>query len=127
MCHLTGMILGRKRRSASELDTLRSIFREVLVSSRSLGPHASGAGWVNRDGNFAIFKEPVTAEKLVEKPKFRDLLAGVDSSTTVILGHARFRTRGDPRDNANNHPILALEALGTCYAQSELMLSQEAI
>jgi len=33
--------------------------------------------------------------------------------TTVLLGHTRWRTRGDERINRNNHPIRAGDVIGT--------------
>ena len=113
MCHLSGIILGKKRRRADERRDLLSIFRDVLVASGPLGPHATGAGWVNRDGEFAIFKAPVRAEELVGMSEFDELVSSVDNTTTVVMGHSRYRTRGDERNNANNHPLFGNGILGT--------------
>ena len=113
MCHLSGIILGRKMRRVAEREMLVSILRDVLVASGPLGPHATGAGWVKRSGEFAIYKDAVTAEKLVSMPEFDELVSSVDNTTTVLLGHARYRTRGDERNNANNHPLVANSVVGT--------------
>jgi hypothetical protein len=39
--------------------------------------------------------------------------AGLDNRATLLLGHTRWRTRGDERVNSNNHPIRAGEVIGT--------------
>ena len=44
---------------------------------------------------------------------FHEVLGGVDNRTTLLLGHTRWRTRGDEQVNENNHPIRAGDILGT--------------
>ncbi len=42
-----------------------------------------------------------------------DALTEVDDRTTVLMGHTRWRTRGDEANNLNNHPIRAGDVIGT--------------
>ncbi|MBP7906254.1 MAG: hypothetical protein KA099_13135 [Alphaproteobacteria bacterium] len=44
---------------------------------------------------------------------FHEDLAGINNRATLLLGHTRWRTRGDERVNSNNHPIRAGEVIGT--------------
>ena len=44
---------------------------------------------------------------------FHEVLGGVDNRATLLLGHTRWRTRGDENVNENNHPIRAGDILGT--------------
>ena len=113
MCGLAGLILGKKRRRAEERDLLTWQFTRLLVMSEGLGPHATGVAWLNRDGEHALFKRPMRASQLVVDKAFHEVLGAVDNRTTLIMGHARWRTRGDERNNRNNHPIVASGVLGT--------------
>ena len=113
MCGQTGMILGEKRRRADEREHLVWLFTELLVMSEPRGPHATGVAWLNRDGDHQLFKRPVRATQFVTDKAFHEILAGVDNRTTLLLGHTRWRTRGDEQVNGNNHPIRAGDILGT--------------
>ncbi len=113
MCGQAGIILGRKRRRAEERDYLAWLFTELLVMSEKRGPHATGVAWLNRDGQYRLFKRPGRATQFVTDKAFHEILAGVDNRTTLVLGHTRWRTRGDEQVNENNHPIRAGDILGT--------------
>jgi amidophosphoribosyltransferase len=113
MCGLAGLILGERQRTAAELKHLTSLFTRLLVISRQRGPHATGVAWLNHDGQHRLFKRPMPAEEFVEHKSYPLVLAGVDSRTTVLLGHTRWRTRGDEHINRNNHPIRAGHVIGT--------------
>ncbi len=113
MCGQAGIILGQKRRRAEERDYLAWLFTELLVMSERRGPHATGVAWLNRDGDHQLFKRPVRATQFVTDKAFHEVLAGVDNRTTLVLGHTRWRTRGDEQVNGNNHPIRAGDILGT--------------
>src|SRR5689334_5888473 len=102
MCGLAGLVLGERPRSAAELEHLTSLFTRLLVISRRRGPHATGVAWLNRDGEYRLFKRPLPAEEFVEHKLYPLVLAGVDNRTTVVLGHTCWRTRGDEQINRNN-------------------------
>ena len=51
--------------------------------------------------------------RFVTDKAFHEVLGGVDNRTTLLLGHTRWRTRGDEQVNENNHPIRAGDILGT--------------
>jgi glucosamine 6-phosphate synthetase-like amidotransferase/phosphosugar isomerase protein len=124
MCGLAGIIFGERERSTDEVQHLTQLFTRLLVISRQRGPHATGVAWINRDGAHRLLKRPMPAEQFVEHKAFPQLLAGVDSRTTLLLGHTRWRTRGDEHVNRNNHPIRAGEVVGihngTIYNADEL-------
>ena len=113
MCGQVGVIFGRKRRRAEEREHLARLFTRLLLLSEELGPHATGAAWLNRDGEYHLFKRPLTATQFINDKGFGELLAGIDNRTTVLLGHTRWRTRGDEQVNQNNHPIRAGKVIGT--------------
>lgn len=112
MCGLAGVILGENPRTGRELKRLADIFTRLLKASEPRGPHATGAAWVNTDGEYGLFKQPMPASKFVNRPEYARLLAGFDERVTVLMGHARWRTCGDERNNANNHPVLVGDVIG---------------
>ena len=113
MCGLAGVIFGKKRRRAEEREYLAWLFTRLLVISECRGPHATGIAWLNRDGEHRLFKRPVPAGQFVTDKAYHKALAGIDNRTTLLLGHTRWRTRGNERINCNNHPIRAGAIIGT--------------
>lgn len=119
MCNQVGIVLGRKKRRAGEREYLKEVFTRLLVLSEPRGPHATGLAWVNDDGEHRIFKAPLPASLFIHEKSYRETLDGLHNGTTVLMGHARWPTRGDARNNLNNHPIRALDCIGT--AQGTLL------
>jgi glucosamine 6-phosphate synthetase-like amidotransferase/phosphosugar isomerase protein len=113
MCGQVGVIFGRKRRRAAEHEHLAQLFTRLLLLSEERGPHATGAAWLNLDGEHRLFKRPVAATQFINDKAFIELIAGIDNRTTVLLGHTRWRTLGDEQVNQNNHPIRAGKVIGT--------------
>jgi amidophosphoribosyltransferase len=113
MCRLMGVILGEKSRRRAELDRLAEIFTYLLVSGESGGPHATGAMWMNGDGEYELSKRPTPASEFIDTPDYARLIAGITSRTTVIMGHTRWRTRGSEQNNANNQPVSTPD--GACF------------
>jgi len=105
MCGLTGVILGRKRRTRDELVTIRTLFTGMLLLNQRRGHHATGIAVLRKDGAAAVFKRPVAACSLIQAENYWHTLQ-LDNAVTVILGHTRYKTQGSERNNANNHPIL---------------------
>ncbi len=52
------------------------------------------------------------AHELVYEKPFQELLGQVDNETTILMGHTRWRTRGNEFNNRNNHPIRAGIVIG---------------
>jgi len=89
------------------------LFIRMLLHSEERGPHASGLAWLKTDGSHQIFKRPMRAHELVYEKPFQELLGQVDNETTILMGHTRWRTRGNEFNNRNNHPIRAGIVIGT--------------
>ncbi|WLQ13239.1 hypothetical protein O5O45_26260 [Hahella aquimaris] len=113
MCGQVGVIFGRKRRRPGELSHLRHVFTRMLLGSERRGPHATGVAWLKTDGSYRIYKRPLRAHELVGEHGYAKTLASVDHHTTILMGHTRWRTRGDELNNRNNHPIRAGDIIGT--------------
>ena len=123
MCGLAGLILGEKRRRTDEREQLAWLFSVLLVMSERRGPHATGIAWLNREGEHGLFKRPLPARRFVRDKAFAEILAEIDNRTTLLLGHTRWRTRGDERVNENNHPIRAY-ASDPAYLDAALVEEQ---
>jgi glucosamine 6-phosphate synthetase-like amidotransferase/phosphosugar isomerase protein len=95
------------------MDYYRKIFTYLLLLSQSRGPHATGVALLKRDGKYGILKQPRKASDFIHNRAFVNFLNRADSDTTWLAGHARWQTRGDASNNANNHPIRAGEVIGT--------------
>lgn len=113
MCGQVGIIFGNGERDGKQIEHLTNIFTELLLQSETRGFHATGIGWVNRDGNHLVHKQPVPAHEFVTAPAYEDVLAQVDNRTTILMGHTRWKTRGSQQDNANNHPQVSRHCQGT--------------
>lgn len=120
MCGQAGLILGKKRRTDAEIAVLKTVFSGLLMRSEIRGKHASGVAVVDQNGEYRLFKRPMSATQLLAQPGYADALGVVEGShgrfagrTTLILGHTRHRTCGDEANNANNHPLRAADWLGT--------------
>ena len=113
MCGQCGLILGRKRRQREEREYLKEVFTRLLLLSEPRGPHATGLAWVNRDGEHRIFKAPLPARAFIGEPAYQETLDGLDTRTTILMGHTRWPTRGGVQNNLNNHPLRALDCMGT--------------
>ncbi len=113
MCGQVGIIFGQKRRRIAEREYLNEVFIRMLLCSEERGPHASGMAWLRTDGDFRLFKRPIRAHRLVRESTFYELMAEVDNQTTVLMGHTRWRTRGNEINSRNNHPIRSGIIIGT--------------
>ena len=95
----------------------------VWLGSRPTAATASSSGRCGRTlgtpalknvrNSHRIFKRPMRAHELVYEKPFQELLGQVDNETTVLMGHTRWRTRGNELNNRNNHPIRAGIVIGT--------------
>lgn len=61
------------------------------------GPHAFGFAWLDGAGRLRMFKQ---TGRIVD---YLGLLA-MAHDARMLIGHCRFATHGDPKNNLNNHP-----------------------
>jgi glucosamine--fructose-6-phosphate aminotransferase (isomerizing) len=91
MCGLFGWMT--KNESGPDLGRLR----RIAIETQSRGNHAFGLAWLGADGRIRTFKRPGPATaNLGDLDRVRDAL--------IVVGHCRWATHGDPRDNRTNHP-----------------------
>lgn len=94
MCGIFGFITKGGR--GPNLARLKRIAQETEFRGR----HAFGLAWLGDDGKLHTFKRQGAATANLDD---LDRCQGA----TVVVGHCRYATHGDPRDNRNNHPHVA--------------------
>lgn len=113
MCGQVGFILGKRKRTKDDLMKITRSFLYLMLYSESQGPHATGMAMVQKDGDYKLYKRPGRAHKLINTDGFLNTLAPLNSDTTLLMGHTRYKTRGSAKKNRNNHPLRAGVVLGT--------------
>ena len=113
MCGQIGVIFGAKHRTRDEIDYLTWLFTRVLELSEERGPYATGVAWLNRDGEHRLFKKVVPASEFIRDKAFGEVLGTIDNSVTVLLGHTRWPTRGNPACVDDAQPKRAGRILAT--------------
>lgn len=91
MCGIFGFIT--KNGHGPDLGRLR----RIAMETQTRGRHAFGLAWLDADGELYSFKRPGPATAN---------LGDLDAcrGATIVIGHCRYATHGDPLDNRNNHP-----------------------
>ncbi len=112
MCGIAAILLYPQERTAAEWLAIRDVFTRNLLFNEERGRAATGLAVVQSDGQVELFKAPYPACEFVELPEYQRLLAAMGPKTTLILGHTRLPTKGDPACEANNHPVHAGPVFG---------------
>lgn len=81
-------------------ETLK-LFEELGIQTEIRGTHATGIYGLN--SKVLYYKEPIRASEFYEKLK----LSEMGHFPTVLIGHNRLATHGDPTNNINNHPFIS--------------------
>jgi len=117
MCGIAAVFLQPQERKKSEWAAIRELFTRNLISNEERGNEATGCAVVRQDGLVRLLKMPIAASRFVATLEYRSLLASLDPTTTLLLGHTRLPTRGDPALSANNHPLKAGPVFGVHNGQ----------
>jgi len=112
LCGIAAILLHPQERSASDWRSIGKSFTQNLLFNEERGRAATGLAVVQVDGQIVVLKRPVPASQFVTTPEYRALLSVVSPKTTLILGHTRAPTKGDPAVNDNNHPLQAGPVFG---------------
>ncbi|MCA9935198.1 MAG: hypothetical protein KC415_14790 [Anaerolineales bacterium] len=105
MCGIAAVLLNPHERTPETWEALRQSFTSNLLFNEKRGQAATGVAVMDVHGHLEMYKQPLPAAEFVGTERYRALLAGIGSETTLILGHTRFPTKGSPDNDANNHPI----------------------
>ena len=113
MCGQCGIILGKKRRTRKELNSLGNMFTELLRYNERRGRDATGIFIADQSGAGKILKAPVSAMYLTDSIEYQNAIQEISNRTVALIGHTRWQTVGTPMVNENNHPIESLHCVGT--------------
>lgn len=78
-------------------------FTDIFVKSKERGIDASGVAIQN----LSYHKKPVPSNEFVKTREYKKILKKAIGKKWII-GHTRWATQGDPKNNKNNHPLTAL-------------------
>ena len=107
MCGIAALLLHPQERPAKDWQTIKQVLTDDLIFNEDRGKSATGVAIIQADGQVILQKMPLPATEFVATPEYQTLLAEIGPQTTVILGHTRKPTKGDPACNDNNHPLQA--------------------
>lgn len=105
MCGLTACLLYPQERSPATWRAIGQVFTRSLLHNETRGRAATGIAVMEQDGPVTVYKQPQPAADFVVSPPYRNLLAGLNADTVLLLGHTRRPTKGTPAHNGNNHPL----------------------
>ena len=111
MCGINGILISPGRTS-SQLRRIRELFAANLLANEQRGREATGVALMNRDSGILVDKAPMPASQYIHSLSYLRVLASLSGNTTVLLGHTRKPTKGSPRENTNNHPIIRGNIIG---------------
>ena len=135
MCSIVGMAFQRGNKIKENLP-VHNIMRRLLMEGQARGRRAAGVCYLNPQ-QFTVVKKNISGEALVNTPEYDAAearcvhfagkpVAGKDTQPApyAILGHNRLDTKGSPRNNYNNHPIVTGRVIGThnCIVYNDDML-----
>lgn len=92
MCGIFGFVT----RDENPIDL--EILGRIATETEKRGGHAWGLAWIDRAGRLHSYKRPGKISEQLE-----DLIMVKDAR--VVVGHCRYATHGDPKNNLNNHPF----------------------
>jgi glucosamine 6-phosphate synthetase-like amidotransferase/phosphosugar isomerase protein len=110
MCGIAGILLAQGHKQ--NVQTIRELFTANLLANEVRGKEATGVLIVQSDGSYLLKKDALSASEFVKSSAYQAALAAVGPETVLLLGHTRKPTKGSPRDNNNNHPIIRGRTIG---------------
>lgn len=105
MCGIAAMLLFPEKRSPQMWGEIQEVFTKNLLFNEQRGKAATGMGIFNSDKTVMVEKQALSAHEFVETSAYQDCLHSLNQNTTLILGHTRKPTKGDPINMNNNHPL----------------------
>ena len=127
MCGINGILISPGRTPA-QLRRIRELFTANLLANEPLGREATGIALLNRDSGIQVHKAPLTASRFIHSPGYLRVLDSLSEKTTILLGHTREPTKGTPRKNVNNHPIVRGDIIGVhngAITNDDLIFAQQ--
>ncbi len=103
MCGIAGYkAFGKHRPTLTEL-------RELILAIESRGGDATGGAWLNEKNKLHVIKGAVKSPDFVKYKTFLGLGTKIPMPKQAVF-HTRRKTKGDQKNNLNNHPIHVRDA-----------------
>lgn len=84
----------------------RDVIDILLVNNQNRGLEATGVALQQADGSVQVCKDDLSAFQFVGGKTYKDFMDdNLKEDTVTVLGHTRKATKGNPRDQKNNHPM----------------------
>lgn len=112
MCGIASILLYPQPRSPQVWQAIREAFTHNLLFNEQRGKAATGVALFQTDGQVILHKLPVPASEFVTTAEYHALLDNLNAQTTLLMGHTRQPTKGDPANHDNNHPLQAGPVFG---------------
>lgn len=97
----------------------------LLVGNEHRGNDAAGIVFQQENGELNWFKQDVPSWKMVSTDEYAEFIKNhLKPTTRTVLVHARGASKGNPRDNNNNHPMTAGKA---CIIHNGVIRNDNAI
>lgn len=96
MCGITAL---SRSENGSSIPDARVFLRHALRAIESRGGHATGAAWHDPAGEVWYWKEAGPASRVADHCPF-------PTGLRAVIGHTRYATKGDPKVEVNNHPVI---------------------
>lgn len=92
MCGVFGFV-GKNGKGRPNLERLM----RLALATEQRGPHAFGFAWIDGQGRLRAFRSSGRISDHLGLLKMAE-------DARYLIGHCRWATQGDPRENINNHP-----------------------
>ena len=116
MCGILGMAF-QKGHTMKDSEEVQEIWRRLLVESNVRGSNATGCAFINLHEAMVI-KHNIPSRRFVDTNYYKTVVEkrlrmnGDHVEPLVVLGHTRLKTKGEPTNTHNNHPILTNRVIG---------------
>lgn len=116
MCCIFGIGL-LKDHKLRDKDLLIGLVSTMAKKAEVGGRQAAGVSLM-REKTAHVLKRPISAGELVRSDEYQQfmedevVLDNSENQLKSIIGHTRFPTKGDKRNNNNNHPIIVNHIIG---------------
>ena len=100
MCGIFGLYCLDPKKA----NTIKKYIPRLLEASEERGTDASGIAFFTKNNSISYLKAPVKATELSKSKAF--LKEMKENSPTILIGHTRSKTKGEPSNNDNNHPLV---------------------
>lgn len=117
MCGIAAILLHPQERSTEQWRNICKTFTLNLLANEERGRAATGVACIRTDNQVSLLKMPLPASNFIKTPEYQSILSAVDRHASLILGHTRLPTKGNPNNTENNHPLQAGPIIGVHNGQ----------